>query len=153
MDNLQDEYSPGGVCFGCGPSNAHGLHIKSRPEGDVLVADWEPKPYHTGYAGFTNGGIISTLLDCHGNMAAAYALMKARRLESPPGTVTAELTVRFVRPTPIGKTLHLRAWSTGFEGDKVRVEGTLEVDGTQTASLKGLYVAVREDHPGFDKWR
>ena len=27
---LQDHYAPGGVCFGCGPSNPQGLHIKLR---------------------------------------------------------------------------------------------------------------------------
>jgi len=152
MDNLQDEYSPNAVCFGCGPSNPRGLHIKSRSEGDVLVADWEPEPYHTGFSGFANGGIISTILDCHGNMAAAYSLMKAKGLKVPPGTVTAELTVRFLKPTPIGRALRLRAWPTKIENDRVNVEGSVEVDGVQTVAMRGLYVAVKEGHPGFDKW-
>lgn len=153
MVSLQDRYSPNAVCFGCGPSNPRGLHIKSHPEGESLVADWKPEPYHTGYSGFTNGGIISMLLDCHGNMTAAYSLMKAKRLETPPGTVTAELTVRFLKPTPIDRTLHLRAWTTKMEGDRVNVEGTIEVDGVQTVAMRGLYVSVKEEHPGYDKWR
>ena len=152
MESLQDKYSPNAVCFGCGPANPDGLHIKSRPEGDRLVADWLPGPQHMAFAGFTNGGIISTLLDCHGNMTAAYSLMKARGLEVPPGTVTAELTVRFLRPSPLKKELHLIAWCTGIEGDRVRVEGSLEVDGVKTASMSGLYVAVKEGHPAFHKW-
>jgi acyl-coenzyme A thioesterase PaaI-like protein len=152
MESLQDKYSPNAVCFGCGPANPNGLHIKSRPEGDRLVADWLPGPQHMAFAGFTNGGIISTLLDCHGNMTAAYSLMKARGLEVPPGTVTAELTVRFLRPSPLKKELHLIAWCTGIEGDRVRVEESLEVDGVKTASMSGLYVAVKEGHPAFHKW-
>ena len=52
MENLQDKYSPNAVCFGCGPANPKGLHIKSRPEGDHLVADWLPEPQHMAFAGF-----------------------------------------------------------------------------------------------------
>jgi acyl-coenzyme A thioesterase PaaI-like protein len=152
MESLQDKYSPNAVCFGCGPKNPQGLHIKSRPEGETLVADWTPQPHHTAFSKFTNGGIIGVLLDCHGNMTAAYSLMKARGLDSPPGTVTAEYTVRFLKPTPIGSTLHLRAWPTKVEGDKVTVEGTVEAGGVQTVSMRGVYVAVREGHPAFDKW-
>lgn len=152
MESLQDKYSPDAVCFGCGPANPNGLHIKSRPEGDRLVADWLPESQHMAFAGFTNGGIIATLLDCHGNMTAAYSLMKARSLEVPPGTVTAELTIRFLRPSPLKKELHLSAWCAGIEGNRVRVEGSLEVDGVKTASMSGLYVAVKESHPAFHKW-
>jgi acyl-coenzyme A thioesterase PaaI-like protein len=153
MKSLQDEYSPNAVCFGCGPSNPNGLHIKSRPEGEYLIADWVPQPYHTGYPGFANGGIISVLLDCHGNMTAAYSLMKLRGLKSPPGTVTAELTVRFLKPTPVDRELHLKARATKIEGDRVNVEGSIEVNGIKTVVMNGLYVSVRQGHPGFDKWR
>lgn len=152
MESLQDRYSPNSVCFGCGPNNPKGLHIKSSPDHDIVVADWKPEPYHTGYPGFTNGGIISTLLDCHGNITAAYALMKARASKVPPGTVTAELDIKFLKPTPIGEILHLEAWPTKIEGRKVTVEGSITVAGVQTVSMRGLYVAVEEGHPGFAKW-
>jgi len=151
--SLQDRYSPNGVCFGCGPANQKGLHIKSRLEGDRFVADWLPESHHTAFAGVANGGIIATLLDCHGNMAAAYSLMKAKGLASPPGTVTAELAVKFLKPTPMKKQLHLAAWCTGIEGDKARVEGDLEFGGVKTASMLGLYVAVKKGHPAFHKWK
>lgn len=153
MESLQDRYSPNAICFGCGPSNPQGLHIKSRPEGEALVADWKPEAYHTAFSGFTNGGIISILLDCHGNMTAAYSLMKARGLNAPPGTVTAEYTVRFLKPTPLRGVLHLRAWPTKIEGDRVSVEGSVEVEGIQTVSMRGLYIAVKEGHPAFNKWQ
>ena len=152
MESLQDRYSPNAVCFGCGPSNPRGLQIKSRPEGDYVVADWTPEPHHTAFSGFTNGGIMSVLLDCNGNITAAYALMKARGLDAPPGTVTAELTVRFLKPTPLGPTLHLKARASKIEGDKVTVEGSIEADGVQTAAMRGVYAAVRKGHPAFDKW-
>jgi acyl-coenzyme A thioesterase PaaI-like protein len=151
-DSLQETYSPNAVCFGCGPSNPSGLHIRSRPEGEYVVAEWTPSPHHTAFPGFTSGGIMSVLLDCHGNITAAYALMKSRGLQAPPGTVTSELSVKFLKPTPLGPTLHLKARASRIEGDKVTVEGTVEIEGVQTASMRGLYVAVRKGHPAFDKW-
>ncbi len=151
-ESLQDEYSPDAVCFGCGPGNPRGLHLKSRPEGDSLVADWTPEAQHTAFARFTSGGIISVILDCHGNMTAAYSLMKKKDLKALPGTVTAELSVRFLKPTPLAGPLHLVANASSVEGDKVMVEGRVESDGIVTATMRGTYVAVREGHPAFDKW-
>jgi len=152
MASLQDKYSPNAICFGCGPKNAEGLRIKSRVEGEFVVADWEPEPYHVSFVGYVSGGIISVLLDCHGNITAGYSLMKMRGLDSPPGTVTSELSLKYLKPTPIGKTLHLKAWATKIEGSKVGIEGFLEVDGVQTVSMKGVYVAVKAGHPAFSKW-
>jgi acyl-coenzyme A thioesterase PaaI-like protein len=79
--------------------------------------------------------------------------MKSRKLSAPPGTVTAEMTVRFLRPTPVDRLWHLRAWPTGTEGDRVLVEEVLEVEGRETASMKGLFVAVKESHPAFHRWQ
>lgn len=152
MDSLQDEFSPSSICFGCGPKNPQGLHIKSRPDGDRLVADWSPQPHHAAFSDFASGGIISVLLDCHENWTAAYTLMKSRGVPTPPGTVTSELNVKFLRPTPIGKDWHLTAWPTSVDGDVVRVSGTVEVDGKQTASMSGVFVAVKEGHPAYHRW-
>ena len=152
-ENLQDRYSPNSVCFGCGPKNPEGLHIKSIPEGESVVADWTPGPQHAAFSDFASGGIISVLLDCQGNWTAAYSLMRSRGLEKPPGTVTAEYTVRFLKPTPIKSTWHLRAWPTKIDGDKVAVEGEVLANGERTATMSGLFVAVKEDHPAFHRWQ
>jgi acyl-coenzyme A thioesterase PaaI-like protein len=93
------------------------------------------------------------LLDCHGNWTAAYTLMKTRGLARPPGTVTAEYTVRFLRPTPIRGPLHLKAWPTKVEGNRVLVEGEVSSHGVPTATMSGLFVAVKEDHPAFHRWQ
>ena len=151
-ESLQDSYAPNGVCFGCGPKNSNGLRLKSFPEGDGVVADWTPQPYHVAFGKFGNGGVISVLMDCHGNWAATFALMKARSLAVPPGTVTSEYTVRFLRPSPIDKKWRLSAHATKIEGDKVNVSGDLKVDGTVTATMDGVFVAVGEGHPAFYRW-
>src|SRR5687768_16151569 len=109
MESLQDRYAPAGRCFGCGPANDKGLRIKSRIEGDELVADWRPEPHHLAFEGVLNGGICGALLDCHSNWAAAHHLMLRRGASAPPCTVTSEFTVKLRRPTPLDQTLRLRA--------------------------------------------
>ncbi|MCV5824729.1 hypothetical protein OFN33_30195, partial [Escherichia coli] len=83
-----------GICFGCGPANEKGLHIRSFPEGDEVVATWRAEPHHMAFPGVLNGGIIGALLDCHSNWTAAYHLMKRNGLDKPPCTVTADFHVK-----------------------------------------------------------
>ena len=152
MKSLQEMYAPNSFCFGCGPKNLKGLRIRSFAVGDEVVAEWKSEPQHVAFAGFVNGGILSTLLDCHGNWTAAYTLMRRRGIDSPPGTVTSAYEVKFLRPTPISKTLRIRACATSTEDDRVTIEGFIEVDGETTASMKGIFVAVKEGHPAFHRW-
>ena len=152
-ESLQDLYSPNSICFGCGPKNVNGLHLKSVPQGDSLVATWVPEPYHAAFSDFASGGIISVLLDCLGNWTGAYTLMKSRGSTVPPGTVTSEYTVKFLKPTPVNRRWDLKAWPVRNHDPRVWVEGELRADGVKTASMTGLFVAVPEDHPAFHRWQ
>lgn len=151
--SLQDTFAPNSVCFGCGPKNPKGLHIRSRPDGDALVADWRPESYHTAFPNFASGGIISVLFDCHGNWTAAYALMRSRKLSRPPDTVTSEYTVKFLKPTSLNSLWHFTASALSINGDRVAVEGHLEAEGETTATMRGVFVAVKEGHPAFHRWQ
>src|SRR5688572_22113567 len=95
--SLQQEFGDKNICFGCGTNNPQGLHLASYAEEDSVVAQWTPQPHHQAFAGVLCGGIIGTLLDCHGAWTAAWALMKARSLKHPPATVTAEYSIRLKR--------------------------------------------------------
>lgn len=155
MQSLQDRYAPGTRCFGCGPANEKGLRIKSRPEGDELVAEFRPEPHHLAFEGVLNGGICGTLLDCHSNWAAAWHLMQQRGQGGQgelPCTVTAEFAVKLRRPTPMDEVLTLRARVVESEGDRAVVEATIEAGGKVTASCRGVFVAVKEGHPAFHRW-
>jgi acyl-coenzyme A thioesterase PaaI-like protein len=152
MQSLQDHYAPTSVCFGCGPANERGLQIKSVVEGDELVCDWQPAPHHLAFPGVLNGGICGTLLDCHCNWAAAWAIMKARGEDAIPSTVTAEYHIALKKPTPLDRPLRLRARAVEQAGDRCDVEGTIEVGGVVTATCRGTFVAVREGHPAFQRW-
>src|SRR5213595_1028319 len=87
--SLQETYAPRMTCFGCGPANAEGLHIRSFVRGEEVVCEWQPEPKYEAFPGMLCGGIIGTLLDCHSNWTATYHLMRRNNLPTPPCTVTA----------------------------------------------------------------
>jgi acyl-coenzyme A thioesterase PaaI-like protein len=148
---LQDRYAPKSICFGCGPANDKGLRIKSRVEGDLLVADFTPEPFHHAFPGVLNGGIIGALLDCHSNWTASHHLMKAAGESSPPCTVTADFHVKLRRPTPMAP-VRLTAKVVESEGDRAVVEAELHAGGKITATCRGTFVAVKEGHPAYHRW-
>ena len=150
--SLQDRYAPDNRCFGCGPANPKGLQIKSRVEGDEVVAEWRPEPHHLAFEGVLNGGICAALLDCHSNWAAAYHLMQRLGLKAPPCTVTAEFSVRLKRPTPMDTTLKLRARVVESSEDRAVVDASIEAAGKVTATCRGTFVAVKEGHPAYHRW-
>jgi acyl-coenzyme A thioesterase PaaI-like protein len=153
--SLQDRFAPAGHCFGCGPMNAVGLRIRSRPHADdatVLIADVAPRPELEAFDGVVNGGILGTLADCHMNWTAAWNLMRARGTDRPPTTVTLEYSIRMRRPTPSDRPIHLRAWLVELAEHRATVEAEISSGDAVTATARGTFVAVKPDHPAFDRW-
>jgi acyl-coenzyme A thioesterase PaaI-like protein len=152
---VQVRYAPRSVCFGCGPANPGGLHLRSfesleRP--GELVAEWQATTEQEAFPGVLNGGICGTLLDCHANWAAALHLMRRHGAEQPPATVTAEYEVRLQRPTPTDGPLQLRSWVTFADGERAIAEAEISAGGRVSAQFRGTFVAVREGHPAFHRW-
>jgi acyl-coenzyme A thioesterase PaaI-like protein len=148
---LQDRYAPHNRCFGCGPANEKGLRLKSRVEGDEVVAEFTPEAHHEAFTGVMNGGIIGAILDCHSNWAAAWHLMNRAGAETPPCTVTADYHVKMRRPTPMA-SVTLRARVVESTDDRAVVEATLVAAGKETATCRGTFVAVKEGHPAYHRW-
>ena len=151
-ESLQEKYAPGHSCFGCGPTNAKGLRIKSRVQGDDVVADWHPEPHHEAFPGVLNGGIIGALLDCHSNWTAAWHLMKSSGADHPPCTVTAEYSIKLLRPTPTQGEIHLQAHVVESQADRAVVEAKLTAAGKVCATCRGTFVAVKPGHPAYYRW-
>ena len=133
-------------CYGCGKNNAHGHHLKSYWDGETTVARFTPSSYHTGgVPGNVYGGLIASLLDCHGAASAAAAACKAegREMGSEPPTrfVTASLKVDFLRPTPIDVELEVRGEIVEVKARKVTVDLSLRAGGEVCA--RGHMIAVR----------
>ena len=150
--SLQEKFAPHSICFGCGPANRDGLRIRSVVQGNQVVADWTPQPFHEAFPGILNGGIIGSLLDCHSNWTAAWHLMQESGAAKPPCTVTAEYAVKLLRPTPSGQPVHLSATVAESTGDRAVVEATLTCGGKVCATCRGTFVAVKPGHPAYHAW-
>jgi len=150
--SIQETFAPNNACFGCGPANPHGLHVRSFPGWDDIVAEWEPKPEYEAFPGVLNGGIIGTLLDCHCNWAAAWHLMKKNGADRPPCTVTADYSNKLLRPTPTDKPVKLIARTVEATADRAVVEGELIAHDQICATCRGTFVAVKPGHPAYHRW-
>lgn len=146
IKTIQDYY-PDDVahCYGCGRLNKHGHQIKSYWDGEETVTKFLPKEYHTAIPGYVYGGLIASLIDCHGTGTAALAAYRAenRDYDTLPAFrfVTASLQVDYLKPTPLGVELELRGKVVEVKGKKVVSEITLSANGQITA--KGKVVAVQ----------
>ncbi len=151
--SLQETYAPLNSCFGCGPANARGLRIRSFARGEQeAVASWKPEPHHEAFPGVLSGGIIGTLLDCHSNWTAAWHLMRKAGTDHPPCTVTADYTLKFLRPTPTNGEVELSAKIVESFADCALVEAVLVASGKVCATCRGTFVAVKPGHPAYHRW-
>ena len=132
-------------CYGCGRLNEHGLQIKSYWEEDETVCIFQPRPYHTAIPGYVYGGLLASLVDCHGTGSAAAAAyrVEGRAMDSEPPLrfLTASLHVDYLKPTPLGPPLELRGRIKEVKGRKVVVEIRLLANGLVT--VQGEVVAVQ----------
>lgn len=146
-DKVFQDYYPEqfNYCYGCGQLNEHGLQIKSTWDGDEAVCTYLPQPYHISIPGYVYGGLIASLIDCHSTGTAAAAAYRAqgRPMDSQPPLrfLTAALHVDYLRPTPLGVPLELRASVKEIKGRKVVVASTLSANGEVCA--RGEVVAVQ----------
>ena len=141
-------------CYGCGRLNEHGHQIKSYWDGDESVCHFVPKPYHISVPGFVYGGLLASLIDCHGTGTAAAAIYKAAKDADPnvapnTRTLTASLHVDYLKPTPLNVELEIRAKVKELKGRKVVVEEWLIANGVTT--VRGEVVAVQVPESMLDE--
>ena len=132
-------------CYGCGRLNEHGHQIKSCWDGDETIAHFTPKDYHIAIPSYVYGGLIASLIDCHGTGTASLASYRSEGREpdtQPPFRfVTASLQVDYLKPTPLGVKLELRGKVVELKGRKVISKINVSANGEVTA--KGKVIAVQ----------
>jgi acyl-coenzyme A thioesterase PaaI-like protein len=131
-------------CYGCGHLNEQGHHFQTvwDEDDEEGVTRFTPQPYHTAIPGYVYGGLIASLLDCHGIGTAAAAVRRARGIgDDDLRYVTASLSVDFLKPTPMGVELEARGRALEIKERKVVVEVRLLADGVECA--RGRVIAVR----------
>lgn len=146
MKAFQDFYpDDSSYCYGCGRLNEKGLQIKSYWDGEQSVARFVPRPEHMAIPGYVYGGLLASLIDCHGTgtAAAAVARDEERAIDSEPAIrfVTGSLKVDYLRPTPLGPKLELRGTVREIKPRKVVVAIDLLADGE--VCVRGEVTAVR----------
>lgn len=138
QDLYQEDFAN---CYGCGRNNQQGLQLKSYWQGDECVCHHTPALHYTGgVPGFLYGGMIASLIDCHG--AATAAAAKSRETgEAVARFVTASLNVEFQKPTPLGIELEIRGQVTEIKGRKVTVN--LKLLAGETICATGRVIMVQ----------
>ena len=149
QDCYPDNYAH---CYGCGRLNEHGMKIKSYWDGDESVCRFSPKSFQTGgFPDYLYGGLIASLMDCHGagTAAAAKARQEGMDMETHPlpRFVTASLKVDYLAPTPVDTVLELRGRVKAIKGRKVYVEITLYAGNKLRAKGETLMIQIPEDGP------
>jgi acyl-coenzyme A thioesterase PaaI-like protein len=95
--------------------------------------------------GYVYGGLLASLIDCHGTGTAAAATARAenREIDSEPAIrfVTGSLKVDYLRPTPLGPELELRGTVREVKPRKVLVAIDLLAEGE--VCVRGEVTAVR----------
>lgn len=130
-----------GHCFGCGDLHPTGLHLIAYAGlGLDITAQFTVTENHQGAPGLAHGGILSLALD--------EALGKLMWLLRAPA-VTARLETDFLKPVPMGSTLHISAQITGQVNRKVYTNAEARLnstDGPIAVRAAALYVIVPMEH-------
>ncbi|MBI4429813.1 MAG: PaaI family thioesterase [Ignavibacteriales bacterium] len=136
-------------CYGCGRLNEHGLQIKSYWDGEESVCTFMPRKEHIAILGYVYGGLIASLIDCHGTGTASAAAYRAenRAMDSEPTLrfLTASLKVEYLKPTPLGVPLEVRGRVKEVKGRKVTVEATVSANNVICASGEVIALQVPEE--------
>jgi acyl-coenzyme A thioesterase PaaI-like protein len=137
-------------CYGCGRLNKDGLQIKSYWDGEESVCHFTPRPYQTG--GVPNnlyGGLVASLMDCHGAGTAAAVKAKEAGIDPEKGPyprfVTAKLEVEFLAPTPMDATLEVRGRVILIKGRKIKIRLTLSAQNKIRAKGEVLMIQLPEN--------
>ena len=67
--------------------------------------------------------------------------------------VTGQLSVSYVKPVPVGRPLHARAWTVRREGHRWYVAGEMTLAGTGVVLARGEAVMVLRDLGHFTRHR
>ncbi|QNG59459.1 PaaI family thioesterase [Bacillus sp. PAMC26568] len=127
---IQDDYPDDFAwCYGCGRLNKDGHQFKTSWQGGKTMTIYTPRPEHMAIPNFVYGGLLASLIDCHGTGSASLAKHRKNGNEAgdgiePPRFVTASLRVDYVKPTPQGvplvaigtiKEIHPKKWGITTE--------------------------------------
>ncbi len=120
-------------CFCCGRKNTKGLKLKfTYPDEGFAETECKIPDYFTGWERLTHGGLLAMLLD----ETMAHACISTGQL-----LITAELTVRYLKPVDVGESVKVKAQIMEAKSRIVETEGWIHrSDGQLIARGKARFV-------------
>ncbi|MYY02902.1 MULTISPECIES: PaaI family thioesterase [unclassified Streptomyces] len=122
-----------------GPENALAppLTLRGLEDGSVEGVVTLGLPYQ-GPPGHVHGGVSALLLD--------HTLGVANHWGGTSG-MTAELTLRYLRPTPLFEPLTVTGRQVSVDGRRIRTVGEITAGGTACVTAEGLFIAKQLPRP------
>jgi acyl-coenzyme A thioesterase PaaI-like protein len=124
-------------CVVSGEANPMGLDVQFFRDGDEAVSHVVLGPAFEGAPNRAHGGVVAAIFDdLMGFVLTIY--------ESP--AYTAELTVRYRRPTPVGEEIEFRSRLKSRTGRRLHIEAEAtdvsDPTGPRIAEATGLFIAI-----------
>ncbi len=121
-----------------GRSNPLAAPVQWDLQTDRAVGSATYSPAYEGPAGHVHGGFVAAAFD---------DLMGSAQTLSGIAGYTGTLTVKMLRPTPLGKRIDYEAGVVRVEGRKIYVWGTSSCDGERLAEADIVFIAPRVGRP------
>ena len=139
-------------CWGCGPKNELGLHLKTYPsiDGESCISRIKLENRYTGgVPSNVFGGMIATIFDCHGTASAAWFAHQKKGLELTETTVigrfiTARLEIDYLSPSPIEDEIVVISTLEELGERKAIISMEMAVATKVRAKAKMVAVAVKD---------
>ena len=139
-------------CWGCGPKNDLGLHLKTYPslDGERCISRIKLENAYTGgVPSNVFGGMIATIFDCHGTASAAWFAHHQQGLELTESTVigrfiTARLEIDYLSPSPIEDEIVVTSTLEELGERKAIIAMEMTVATKVRAKAKMVAVAVKD---------
>ena len=129
-------------CFGCGHEQEHGLHLRATVADEYTVyARFTVTEAHQGAPGLAHGGLLACAFD------EALGTTIGHLVRQP--AVTGRLETDFVRPVPVGTTLHITSRLRGVARRQVfaSADGRIDsADGPVAVRARAIFVIVSFTH-------
>jgi uncharacterized protein (TIGR00369 family) len=127
---------PRNTCFVCGPDNPEGMRLTFTldEERSTFVCEFNLGERYTGPPGHCHGGIIATILD--------EAMGKVNKLRDVIA-LTSQMTIDYLRPVPLNKTLRVESREVSVQGRKhINMGEILNQKGEVLARGQALFIAI-----------
>lgn len=130
------EPNPKNGCFVCGGANSDGMRLTFERDDAArrIRGSFRIGPRYQGATGFVHGGIIATLLDeAMGKVSVFHDVQ----------SVTAEMTIEYLRPVPVETDLVIEGYEVKRERRNLHYAGEIRNStGTVLARSRGRFVEV-----------